>query len=121
MVQLTVQQYPLDLLNGPFALTGHMVQTHHTGWQKNVEDSNTKEFQPVKLDFPLFSMSQWRMPCFFAIQYVDFVPCDQLVQKAHLSKHNGRFSYLSTQFSQSLDENSSLDGHVQTTSNSGSL
>ena len=27
--------------------------------QKNVADSNTKEFQPVKLDFPLFSMSQW--------------------------------------------------------------
>ena len=30
------------------------------------------EFQPVKLDFPLFSMSQWRMPCFFAIQYGGF-------------------------------------------------
>ena len=37
---------------------------HHTGWQKNVVDSNTKEFQPVKLDFPLFSMTQWRMPRF---------------------------------------------------------
>ena len=42
------------------------------GWQKNVTDSNTKEFQPVKLDFPLFSMSQWRMPHSFAIQYGGF-------------------------------------------------
>ena len=33
---------------------------------------HTKEFQPVKHDFPLFSMSQWRMPRFFAIQYGGF-------------------------------------------------
>ena len=37
----------------------------------------------VKLDFPLFSMSQWRMPHFFTIQYGGFLQCDQFVQKAH--------------------------------------
>ena len=39
--------------------------------------------QPVKRDFPLFLMFQWRMPPFFAIQYGGFLPCDQLIQKAH--------------------------------------
>ena len=43
---------------GPFALNNHMVQICHTGWKKNLVDSNTKEFQSVKLDFSLFSMSQ---------------------------------------------------------------
>ena len=42
------------------------------GKRMSVVDSNTKEFQPVKLDFPLISMSQWRMPCFFAIQHGGF-------------------------------------------------
>ena len=44
----------------------------HTGWQKNVVDSDTKEFQPVKFDFPLFSMSKWRMPTFLPSSMVDF-------------------------------------------------
>ena len=59
----------LNHTNGPFALTSHMVQNPLYWWQKNVADSNTKDFQPVKLDFPLFSMSQWRIPHSFAIQY----------------------------------------------------
>ena len=37
----------------------------------------------VKLDFPFFSISQWRMPHFFTIQYGGFLQCDQFVQKAH--------------------------------------
>ena len=36
-----------------------------------------------KLDFPLFSMSHWGMPRFFALQYGGFLPCDPFVQKAH--------------------------------------
>ena len=61
----------LSNLNGPFALVT-WYKIHHTGWQKNAVDSNTKEFQPVKLDFAWFSMSQWRMPGIFAIQYGGF-------------------------------------------------
>ena len=73
--------------NGPFALTGHMVQNPPYWMATDVVDSNTKEFQPVKLDFPLFSMSQWRMPRFFAIQYGGFLPRVQLLQKAHYIMH----------------------------------
>ena len=46
--------------------------SHGTKSTKNVVDSNTKEFQPVKLDFPLFSMSQWGMPRFLPSSMADF-------------------------------------------------
>ena len=55
----------------------------HTGWQTNVADSNTKEFQPVKLNFPFFRCPSGGCHVFLPSSMADFVPCDQLVQKAH--------------------------------------
>ena len=54
----------------------------HTGWLKNAVDLNTKEFQLVKLDFPLFSMTRVFWPCSVA----EFEPCDQPVSAKRLLK-----------------------------------
>ena len=71
-------------MNGPFALTGHMVKIRHTGWQKSVASSTgtSRKQRKVKLDrleFLCVRIYYILLPSSMA----DFVPCDQLVQKAH--------------------------------------
>ena len=51
----------------------HMVQNPPYWMAKECSRLEHKGFQPVNLDFPLFPMSSM----------ADFLPCDQLVQKAH--------------------------------------
>ena len=69
--------------NGPFTLTSHMVKIRHTGWQKSLASSvGHREQRKVKLDrleFICVRIYYILLPSSMA----DFLPCDQLVLKAH--------------------------------------
>ena len=56
-----------------------MVQNPHC-------DVKTKRPQPVKLDLPLFQCPSAGIILSLPSSMADFVPCDRLLQKAHLSR-----------------------------------